>query len=135
MKRKLKSWQIIVVVIFSMFGIWYYYNFVKYAPSVYVKDTIRGLETINTVNNTTSSTTPKYLLSDVVMHKDEKSCYSVINGNVYDLTMWINLHPGGKDRILSICGIDGTEKFMNKHKGGQKFMNILSRFRIGVLSQ
>lgn len=75
-----------------------------------------------------------FTLADVEHHKDATSCYAVINGNVYDLTAWINMHPGGKDKILSLCGTDGTDRFMQKHKGGQKFMDILNRFKIGVIA-
>jgi cytochrome b involved in lipid metabolism len=76
-----------------------------------------------------------FTTADVSTHTTAVSCYSVIQGSVYDLTMWVNAHPGGKGAILSLCGIDGTEKFMNQHHGGKKFMDILSRFKIGTLTQ
>jgi len=68
------------------------------------------------------------------VHKDASSCYTVISGKVYDLTLWVNMHPGGKGAILSLCGIDGTAKFMAKHQGAQKQMDILARFYIGTVS-
>jgi cytochrome b involved in lipid metabolism len=49
--------------------------------------------------------------------------------------MWINLHPGGRDKILSICGKDGTAPFMAQHHGAQLQMDILARYYIGNLSQ
>ena len=132
-------------IIFSMFGFfafiivvsagWYYINFQKYAPKTYVKDTNSGPVTVDTKTDTTSTNTPTYTMSDISSHKDTTSCYSAINNSVYDLTAWINMHPGGKGAILSICGIDGTEKFMNQHNGRQKFMTILARYKIGALTQ
>ena len=71
---------------------------------------------------------------DISSHNNATSCYVAINDSVYDLTAWVNLHPGGTSKILSICGTDGTEKFMNKHKGAQKYMDILPRFKIGIRS-
>lgn len=139
-----------VVIIGVASAGWYYYNFQKYAPVSYVTDTPVTSPTTAvttptsstteqvTVNTTTGATTPgspTYTMTDVATHMDATSCYSVISGAVYDLTMWVNLHPGGKKAILSICGVDGTDKFMNKHKGGEKFMTILARYKVGMLAQ
>lgn len=125
----------ILVLIGICLGGWYYSNFTKYAPTTYVSDTTSGEVTTNTITNTTSTTTPTFTLADVSKHTDITSCYSIINDSVYDLTTWVNMHPGGSKAILSICGVDGTEKFMKKHKGGEKFMTILARFKIGTLTQ
>lgn len=114
---------------------WYYMNFKKYAPTTYVSATENGAVTINTATGLTSTTTPTFTVATVSQHNDAKSCYSVISKSVYDLTLWVNLHPGGAKGILSICGIDGTEKFMKKHKGAEKQMTILSRYKIGNLAQ
>ena len=118
-----------------LLGGWYYFNFQKYAPTTYVTDTPTGQVTTNTTTGTTSTATPTYTLSDITSHKNATSCYSIINTSVYDLTTWVNMHPGGKGAILSICGTNGTDAFMKKHKGGEKFMTILARFKIGEVQQ
>jgi cytochrome b involved in lipid metabolism len=127
-------------IILSLVGIaivlgggWFYKSWTTYAPTTYVTDTPSGSITTNTTTNTTSTTTPTYTLADIAKHNDATSCYSAISGSVYDLTLWINMHPGGKGTILSICGIDGTQAFMNQHHGRPKYMAILARFKIGVL--
>lgn len=129
----------LIGVVIVVGGIWMYYGFNKYAPRTYITQTVTptGTTTVttDTVSNTTTAGSPIYTMTQVSEHKDASSCYSVISGVVYDLTMWINMHPGGKSAILSICGIDGTEKFMNKHHGAQKQMDILARFKIGLLTQ
>ena len=114
---------------------WYFYNIEKYKPTTYVKDTATGSVTVNSKTGTTTEGGKTFTMTEISSHKDGASCYSAINGQVYDLTAWVNMHPGGKGPILSICGNDGTEKFMNKHKGGAKFMTILGRFKIGTLVQ
>ena len=73
-----------------------------------------------------------YTLADIATHKNKASCYTVIQDKIYDVTMWFKYHPGGEGAILSICGLDGTDKFMKRHKGGAKFMNVLSHFQIGT---
>lgn len=75
-----------------------------------------------------------YTLIDIASHKDASSCWSAINGKVYDLTSWINQHPGGADRILSICGIDGSGAFNDQHAGQSLPNNELQSFFIGDLS-
>ena len=116
-------------------GFWFYTKWDSYAPTTYIIESPAGTTTINTETNTTSTTTPTFTMIDISNHRDNESCFSAINGVVYDLTFWINLHPGGKSAILSLCGIDGTEKFMNQHKGEKKFMDVLARFKIGVLTK
>ena len=125
-----------VLVLFTVLvGGWYFFNYEKYAPTTYVTETSSGNLTTDTTTGLVSTTTPTYSMADVVSHKDAASCYSVISGKVYDLTMWVNLHPGGKRGILAICGNDGTEKFIDQHHGATKQMSVLARYQIGVLTQ
>lgn len=117
---------------------WAYSNWKTYAPVTYVQETTDATTgttsqtTVNTETGTTTPGAPTYTLAQVSTHNNATSCYSIISGKVYDLTLWINMHPGGKGAILSICGIDGTARFMAQHKGGQKQVDILARFYIGT---
>ncbi len=88
-----------------------------------------------TAGISTSPTSGGYTIADVSKHKDASSCWTAINANVYDLTSWINEHPGGANAILSICGIDGTQAFMNQHGGQGRPEQELATFKIGSLSQ
>lgn len=76
-----------------------------------------------------------FTLADVQKHASEQSCYSAINGNVYDLTNWINKHPGGKMAIMFICGKDGTNGFMGKHAQSEKAKAALAKYKIGTFAQ
>ena len=78
-----------------------------------------------------TSTTPEYTLAQVATHSNSSSCWSVINTSVYDLTSWINSHPGGKQAILTICGKDGTTAFENQHGGQRRPEQELASFFIG----
>ncbi len=75
----------------------------------------------------------EYSLADVATHPDRTSCWTAINGNVYDVTAWIERHPGGAERILSICGKDGSSAFSKKHFGEPKPETMLASFKIGIL--
>lgn len=76
-----------------------------------------------------------YTMEMIASHKDEASCWTVVNGVVYDLSAFIAKHPGGDRNILKICGIDGTAAFMRKHGGQEKPEMTLAGFEIGVLAK
>ena len=74
-----------------------------------------------------------YTAKDVAKHATAKSCWTSINGSVYDLTTWVNRHPGGARVIQAICGKDGTKAFNGQHRGAGKPAAQLQAFRIGTL--
>lgn len=76
---------------------------------------------------------PGLTMAVVATHNSATSCWSVINGSVYDLTSWINQHPGGSSRILAICGIDGSSAFNGQHGGQGGPTSTLSGFLLGPL--
>ncbi|ORY02323.1 hypothetical protein K493DRAFT_83995 [Basidiobolus meristosporus CBS 931.73] len=49
--------------------------------------------------------------SDVAKHDSQKSCWMIIHGKVYDLTNFLEEHPGGKKILLKYAGKDATEAF------------------------
>ncbi len=73
-------------------------------------------------------------MADLRTHADASSCWSVVDGSVYDLTSYIPKHPGGKSEILSICGTDGSSAFSGQHEGESKPERILASYKIGVLA-
>lgn len=84
---------------------------------------------------TPTPTAGSYTMAQVAAHGDDDSCWSVINGSVYDLTSWIAGHPGGMQAILGICGKDGSSVFNNQHGGREKQESQLATMKIGVLVQ
>lgn len=80
------------------------------------------------------SSTKSYTLSEVARHASASSCWTAINGKVYDVTDWINQHPGGPERILNLCGTDGSAAFDNQHGGQSRPAQELASFYIGDLS-
>jgi len=76
-----------------------------------------------------------YTMEEVSKHNSKESCWTVIRGEVYDLTNWIDKHPGGADKILKLCGKDGTDLFVKIHGGKEKPEKILEGFEIGALKK
>ncbi|KAJ5524001.1 hypothetical protein N7494_010651 [Penicillium frequentans] len=57
-----------------------------------------------------------YALKDVASHNKDGDLWVVINGKVFDLTTYMDTHPGGKQVILKHGGLDATKKFQKYHK-------------------
>jgi cytochrome b involved in lipid metabolism len=74
-------------------------------------------------------------MAEVAKHGTAESCFTVINGFVYDLTSFIDKHPGGSQKILPICGKDGTSAFNSKHSGQTKPEQTLAQLKIGILAK
>jgi len=76
-----------------------------------------------------------YTMAKVKENNSAASCWSVINGNVYNLTQWINSHPGGPSVIRGLCGVDGTSSFNGKHRGDGGPASILTGYLLGPLAK
>ncbi len=74
-----------------------------------------------------------YTMTDVAQHASQSSCWTAINGSVYDITSYIPRHPGGERNAMRLCGIDGTSVFERQHGGDSKPEKILATLRIGAL--
>lgn len=83
---------------------------------------------------TTSAPVGGYTAAAVTQHNTPSACWSIIDKNVYDLTDWINKHPGGAGVIESICGIDGSAAFSGQHAGQQRAADFLAGYKLGALS-
>ena len=93
--------------------------------------------TINTTTTETWVMAPQgtYTMDEVAAHNTPALCWTTIDGIVYDLTAWINKHPGWDKNILQLCGLDGTMMFSRKHGNDMKPQEILKGFEIGTLSK
>ncbi|HLS14658.1 MAG TPA: cytochrome b5-like heme/steroid binding domain-containing protein [Beutenbergiaceae bacterium] len=73
-------------------------------------------------------------MAEVEENDSTDSCWTVIEGTVYDVTDWVEQHPGGPDRIEQLCGVDGTDLFTGQHSGQSQPESQLSEFEIGELT-
>ncbi len=76
-----------------------------------------------------------YTMEKVRENNSASSCWSIINGNVYDLTKWISSHPGGRSAITGICGRDGTSSFNGRHRGDGGPASVLTGYLLGPLAK
>jgi cytochrome b involved in lipid metabolism len=70
--------------------------------------------------------------AEIRTHNSKSDCWSIVNGNVYNLTSYVSSHPGGQSVIANICGKDGSSAFSNQHANQGKPNNVLSGFLLGA---
>ncbi len=75
-----------------------------------------------------------YTMEEVKKRNTAASCWSVIDGNIYDLTKWIPLHRGGPQAITFLCGKDGTSSFKAQHANQSSPVSTLSRYLVAPLA-
>ncbi|GAA6002414.1 cytochrome b5-like heme/steroid binding domain-containing protein [Rhodotorula paludigena] len=52
---------------------------------------------------------------EVSDHASADSAWVIIDGNVYDVTEFLEDHPGGKKVLLKACGKDSSKQFWQFH--------------------
>jgi hypothetical protein len=86
-----------------------------------------------------------YTITEVATHNSATDCWTIVSGNVYDITSYIPRHPGGEE-ILQACGTDGTTLFTQRQTTDGENIgsgtphsssanNQLAALQIGVLAQ
>ncbi|KAF9136238.1 hypothetical protein BGW39_003683 [Mortierella sp. 14UC] len=63
-------------------------------------------------------TTGYFQASQVAAHSSENDCWVIIHDKVYDVTNFLNDHPGGKKILLKNAGMDATKQFDAFHNAG-----------------
>ena len=78
--------------------------------------------------------TKSYTKSTVAKHRTASDCWTIVDGNVYNLTKYVAKHPGGRKRIIGMCGRDGSSAFHGQHSSGSRANSVvLTRYKIGTL--
>lgn len=72
-----------------------------------------------------------YTIEEIKQHNKRKDAWILINKKVYNVTSWIDKHPGG-DIILKWIGRDGTKQFNSIHPSYVR-EKILPKYLIGKL--
>jgi hypothetical protein len=75
----------------------------------------------------------KFSRDEVEQHDSKNDCWTIVRGNVYDVTTFVSRHPGGDSEIRDMCGTDASEDFLEEHSGQAEPEEWLARFKIGTL--
>ncbi|XP_021910387.1 cytochrome b5 [Carica papaya] len=76
--------------------------------------------------------TKLYTLQEASSHNTKDDCWVVIDGKIYDVTTYLDEHPGGDDVVLAVTGKDATDEF--EDAGHSKTAReLMENFFIGEL--
>jgi cytochrome b involved in lipid metabolism len=89
---------------------------------------------ISNSNQKTAETKKIYTTKDVEAHSTKNDCWTIINNDVYDITSYVPMHPGGINQITRICGKDGTSLFASVPQHNNQSTNQLAKLKIGSLN-
>ncbi|KAL8951605.1 MAG: hypothetical protein Q9222_002431 [Ikaeria aurantiellina] len=83
-----------------------------------------------------SVTLPNYMTKEVVAHNSSKSCWVTIGSKVYDVTEFLDDHPGGGELILEYGGKDVREimQDIGSHDHSEAAYEILDDNLIGFVA-
>lgn len=74
-------------------------------------------ENVKTNQQQSTPTNQKIIQKEVSKHNIPQDCWIIVAKKVYDVTQFLDLHPGGADKIIPYCGSDATEAF--RTQGGE----------------
>jgi len=75
-----------------------------------------------------------YSESDVKHHTSEKDCWMIIHGLVYDVTKFLEDHPGGPEILLQNAGTDATNEFEQVFHSAQA-RSQLADYIVGIAKE
>lgn len=76
---------------------------------------------------------PKYTWQQVAQHNVQSDMWVIINEKVYDITDWVDRHPGGIEMLRLVAGRDITVAFDNYHPFTKKHEAVLPKYYVGDL--
>jgi delta8-fatty-acid desaturase len=85
------------------------------------------------VGSTAESRLAKHSIEDVAKHNTRESLWIIVDGRVYDITRYVDKHPGGYLPLLDMAGKDCTDVFANYH-AARVYKHMLPPHLIGEVS-
>ncbi|XP_065676369.1 fatty acid 2-hydroxylase isoform X2 [Hydra vulgaris] len=84
-------------------------------------------------SNNFSARFKTFTYNEIKKHCSAQDCWIIESGKVYDITRFLNQHPGGENLILSHAGNDITHYLQDKtiHLHSKSALNLLKDFQIG----
>lgn len=81
-----------------------------------ITSNISKMPSATTSSDFDASTLPRHTRAEVSKHNDSSDLWCIIDSHVYDLTDFLDAHPGGNVVLQQIAGTDATTAFYNLHR-------------------
>ncbi|XP_016990043.1 cytochrome b5 [Drosophila rhopaloa] len=76
--------------------------------------------------------TKTFTRAEVAKHNTNKDTWLLIHNNIYDVTAFLNEHPGGEEVLIEQAGKDATESFEDVgHSNDAR--DMMKKYKIGEL--
>lgn len=127
------------IVIIAGLGLYAFIQFGKPSPTVLPVGTVPEVTNTNAnvgTNTNAPVTTTGYTIAQVSTHASIQDCWLLIDNKVYDVTSFINEHPGGSQMITNWCGQEATQAFVTQDGNGRhsgRAQQMLGGYFIGNL--
>jgi cytochrome b involved in lipid metabolism len=69
----------------------------------------------------------------IATHNSAKDCWIIIEGKTYNVTAYLNIHPGGSNNISRYCGTDATDAFLTKGGRGSHSVYAFKQLELLLL--
>jgi len=92
----------------------------------------------NDISPKTSASAIALTQSEVAKHSTANDCWIIVNAGIYQVTSYIQIHPGGSNEIIRYCGKDATQAFETKDGQGthsSRANSDLTSLKLGDLGQ
>ncbi|XP_031388438.1 cytochrome b5 [Punica granatum] len=73
-----------------------------------------------------------FTMQEASQHSSKDDCWIVVDGKVYDVSSYLDEHPGGDDVVLAATGKDATDDFEDAGHS-REARELLETFCIGEL--
>lgn len=70
--------------------------------------------------------------AEVALHNATSDCWTIYYDSVYDMTSYAQRHPGGPHWIYEVCGINGTEDYMEHHR--KSVLRLATSYLLGDIA-
>uniref|UniRef100_A0AC34F6I1 Cytochrome-b5 reductase n=1 Tax=Panagrolaimus sp. ES5 TaxID=591445 RepID=A0AC34F6I1_9BILA len=101
-------------------------NKVLLRPGKGLMDWIR----ISTNTSLASQKLPAVTAEELIKHNKQNDCWILLFGNVYDVTKYLEYHPGGIPELMRAAGTDASDLF-NQYHAWVNYQNMLKACIVG----
>lgn len=109
-------------------------SIVQSLPQENPTNTFSSISSDNT-GSSTPETTPAIVLSttEISKHNIPGNCWIIVSNKIYNVTSYLNSHPGGTSAIIPYCGKDATEIYSPIHSSYAR--DLLKNYYLGDIDQ